>query len=267
MSIDEDIARRFEKRNGFELIDYAPVALPLFRLTIDAVTMVHHGIPPIKEFVMRSLRSGLTHREDIAGFLGLDFDCRIGNRRPAPERSVCHGSRGRCSHTYTAGARRTFKGSGSSLPRDEMQVFLYDRLLRKPVRLTPDQVLAPVFVDPQRVIEIRPYPAEGPDVEDLSMPDVSLVLEQQAGGRSAFGRDLLRIKRIVRRVRLFRPAVALVFKKQRSSDIHVDFIVDELRNEPLSNVFAERGGPKKMGFVRSIDEFVCERRTSPLLGA
>jgi hypothetical protein len=100
----------------------------------------------------------------------------------------------------------------------------------------------------------------------LKRVNVSLVLEQQAGGRSAFGRDLLRIKRIVRRVRLFRPAVALVFKKLRSSDIHVDFIVDESRNEPLSNVFAERGGPKKMGFVRSIDQSYASAELRRYLG-
>jgi hypothetical protein len=68
----EDVARRFERKSGYELIDYAPVALPLYRLTVDAVTMVHSEIPPIKEFVMRSLAAGLSHLEEVAGFLGLD---------------------------------------------------------------------------------------------------------------------------------------------------------------------------------------------------
>ena len=172
MSVDEDIARRFEKRNGFELIDYAPVALPLFRLTIDTVTMVHHEIPPIKQFVMRSVKSGLTHREEIAGFLGLDstvvsatVDQLLSDRYATdPEDGGV---------ALTQRGQDVLSKAQEFSPRDEMQVLLYDRLLRKPVRLTADQVLAPIFVDPQRVIEIRPYPAEGPEVEDLSMPDVS----------------------------------------------------------------------------------------------
>jgi hypothetical protein len=86
------------------------------------------------------------------------------------------------------------------------------------------------------------------------MPEVLQVLEQQVGGRAAFGRDLLRLKRIVRRVRLYRPAVGLVYKKTRSSDIQIAFIVDDARNEGLEHAFAVGGGPKKMGFVRSIDE-------------
>ncbi len=65
----EDIARRFEHRSGYDLIDYAPVALPIYRLSVEAVTMVHKELPPIKEFVMRSLRTGLNHR--VVQFSGL----------------------------------------------------------------------------------------------------------------------------------------------------------------------------------------------------
>jgi len=68
----EDIARRFEQRQGYELIDYAEVALPLYRLSIDAVTMLHREIPPIKEFVMRSIEAGLDDSKVVSGFLGLD---------------------------------------------------------------------------------------------------------------------------------------------------------------------------------------------------
>ena len=68
----EQIARRFERRQGYELIDYAPVVLPIFRLTTDAITMVHREIPPIKEFVMRSIFLGIDTPTEVAGFLGLD---------------------------------------------------------------------------------------------------------------------------------------------------------------------------------------------------
>jgi hypothetical protein len=141
-----------------------------------------------------------------------------------------------------------------SSPRDEMQVFLYDRLLGRPLLLTAEELLAPASVDHHTMIEIRPYPAEGPEIGALALADVGQILQLQAGGRSAYGRDLLRLKRIVRRVRLFRPAVALVFKKYRSPEIQVEFVVDDVRHEALSHAFAERGGPKKMGFIKAIDE-------------
>jgi hypothetical protein len=150
--------------------------------------------------------------------------------------------------------REVLTKARESSPQDEMLVFLFDRLLRKPIHLGAGQLLAPVNVDPQQMIEIRSYPADGPEIEDVSIPDVLHVLEQQVGGRAAFGRDLLRLKRIVRRVRMYRPAVGLVYKKIRSSDIQIAFIVDDARNEALEHAFARGGGPKKMGFVRAIDE-------------
>jgi hypothetical protein len=53
---------------------------------------------------------------------------------------------------------------------------------------------------------------------------------------------------------LAKPGVALVYKKVRPSEIQIAFIVDEARNEALEHAFAERGGPKKMGFLQAIDE-------------
>jgi hypothetical protein len=252
----EDIARRFEQRQGYDLIDYAQVALPIYRLTVDAITMAHREIPPIKEFVMRSIAIGLEGESPVAEFLGLDeatvhatFDQLHGDRYVSL--SDNEDERGA---TLLDRGREVLAKARESSPQDEMVVFLFDRLMRKPIRLVAEQLLAPANIDPQQMIEIRSYPAEGPDIDNLSIPDVLQVLEQQAGGRAAFSKDLLRLKRIVRRVRLYRPAIGLVYKKHRSSDIQIAFIVDDARHEGLEHAFAEHGGPKKMGFLRSIDE-------------
>jgi hypothetical protein len=248
----EEIARRFERRAGYELIDYASVALPLFRLTIDAVTMVHAEIPPIKEFAMRSIEAGLSRRCEVAKFLGLDpstieatFDQlrNDGYTTDDTDGGIKLAPRG----------HEVLKKARESTPQDEMLVVLYDRLLQKPLRLS-QQLLHPSEINFQKMIEIRPYPAEGPNIEELSIPDVLHVLQEQAGGRASFGRDLLRLKRVVRRVRMFRQGVALVFKKVRASEIQIEFVVDDVRHEGLSHAFAERGGPRKMGFVKSIEE-------------
>ena len=128
----EDVARRFERRAGYELIDYATVALPLYRLTVDVVTMAHREIPPIKEFVMRSIAVGLGTSQEVAGFLGLDqatveatFD------QLHSERYVSVDGDGGGTLLLDRGRDRLAKARESS-PQDEMLVFLYDRLPRKP---------------------------------------------------------------------------------------------------------------------------------------
>ncbi len=261
----EEIARRYERRTSYELIDYAPVVLPIYRLTVDAVTMVHKEIPPIKEFVMRSVSAGLRQSQEVAGFLGLDASITSATFEQLRADSYLSDDDGG-SASLTERGIDVLRKARESLPQDEMLVFLYDRLLGKPLRLPPEQLLTPANVEPRQVIEIRPYPADGPDVADLSLPDVVQILNQQAGGRAAFGRDLLRLKRIVRRMRLYRPAVALVFKKRRSSEIQIEFVVDEARDEALSHAFAERGGPRKMGFIKAIDESVAASEIKKHLG-
>jgi hypothetical protein len=262
----ESVARRFEQRPGYDLIDYAPVVLPLHRLTIDAITLVHRPIPPIKEFVMRGIAAGLVTSTEISGFLGLDDASVQGAISQLLEEKYAEAER-EDRLRLTDRGREVLQAARESAPQDEMLVLLYDRLLLKPVRLGPEQLLAPADVDHQRTIEIRPYPAEGPSLQELTLPDVRQVLETDAGGRSKFGRDLLRLKRIARRMRVYRPAVALVYKKNRSSEIQIAFIVDDARHEGLEHAFAARGGPKKMGFVRAIDESTTVSELRRYLGA
>lgn len=262
----EDIARRFERKSGYELIDYAPVALPLYRLTLDVVTMVYSEIPPIKEFVMRSMAIGLSQPEEIAGFLGLDE--AIVHATMDQLKSDGYAIDIEADHEFemTDRGREVLAKAREATPQDEMQVFLYDRLLGRPLRLTAEEFLTPAAIDHRVTIEIRPYPAEGPDVTDLALVEVAQVLKIQAGGASEYGRDLLRLKRIVRRLRLFRPAIALVFKKNKGKEIQIEFVIDDARHEALSHAFSERGGPKKMGFIRNIDESTTAAQLRGYLG-
>lgn len=264
----EDVARRFERKSGYTLIDYSSVALPLYRLTVDAITMVHRDIAPIKEFVMKAINLGFEDSKSLVGFLGLDASVVDGTlTQLKTEKFVLPAEDDGQSYVLTERGLDVLARAKISSPQDEMLVFLYDRLLLKPVRIVTADLLVPAQVDALNTIEIRAYPAEGPEVQALPIPEVLKVLEQQSGGRAAFGRDLLRLKRIVRRVRLFRQGVALVYKKNRSSEIVVDFVVDDVRQEAISHTFAERGGPKKMGFLKAIDESLTAADLRKYLGS
>jgi hypothetical protein len=263
----EDIARRYSSRHGYELIDYAPVALPLFRLTVDAVTMVHREIPPIKEFVMRCIAVGLTDRRELCGFLGLDeaiIDATLSQLRNDGYAAITEES---SMAALLDRGRDVLAQARESAPQDEMLVFLYDRLLRKPIRVGAEQLIVPANINPQSTIEIRPYPADGPELGELSLADVLQVLEQQAGGRASFGRDLLQLKRIVRRMRVYRQAIGLVYKKSRGADVQVAFVIEDTRDESLEHAFAERGGPRKMGFLKSINESTAAAELRRHLGS
>lgn len=265
----EAIARRFETRSGYVLVDYAPVALPLYRLTIDAITMVHRDLAPIKEFVLKAIATGLTEKDDVGGFLGLDKTVVDGTltQLRAEKLLAQFDTETSTQLSLTDRGVEILEKCKVSSPQDETLVVTYDRLTQKPVRLVPADLLTPSQIDPLAMIEIRAYPAEGPDVADLSIPQIAQVLERQAGGRAAFGRDLLRFKRIFRRVRQYRRGVALVYKKIRSAEVLVEFVIDDIRHEEVSHKFTERGGPKKMGFLKSIDEASTANDLKKYLGS
>ncbi len=204
---------------------------------------------------MRAIAAGLVEVANISGFLGIDeLSIKATLAQLREERYAVPLDDDGNSTALTERGRAVLASARESSPQNETLVFLYDRLLLKAIQLSPEQWLFPQSVDPKTTIEVRPYPAEGPVIADLSLPDVTHVLEQEAGGRSAFGRDILRFNRIVRKVRLCRPGVALVYKKLRAPDLQLAFVVDDVPNLELEHAFASRGGPKKMGFIKSVNE-------------
>jgi len=70
----EEVARTYQFRDGFELVDYAEVGLPIFRLTIESITLAQRVLPTIHEFSMRSLGLSEGSSEDVARTLGLKGD-------------------------------------------------------------------------------------------------------------------------------------------------------------------------------------------------
>lgn len=250
----EIVARRFSRRTGFDLIDYAEVAMPLYRLTIDAVTLNHQPVPAIKEFALRSIESGFSEQSEIAAFLGLDEQTIGATLSQLQDERYAEMNSDKSEIQLLEQGKRILREAKEIVPQDETLVVLYDRVLRRPVWFGGETLLSPSELDRRKTIEIRPYPAEGPSLSDISLHDVAECLKKQATGGWGRGKELLKLKRILRRVRRYRSAIALVYKKHRSSDLQIAFIVDDARNEDLERAFAEAGGPVKMGFVQTISE-------------
>ena len=130
-----EVARRFDCRDGFYLIDYAPVALPLYRLTVDAVTKSRHEIPPVREFVMQSLAVGLRRASEVAGFLGLNLEIVEDELLRLYAQGYIDSMTDRSGFLLLESGRAVLANSIESTPRDEILVFLYDRILNRPIRI------------------------------------------------------------------------------------------------------------------------------------
>ena len=54
MTIEQIIARH-KQRSGFRLADYAEVAIPVYKLQVQALTLAHRRLPPVEEFILKCL--------------------------------------------------------------------------------------------------------------------------------------------------------------------------------------------------------------------
>lgn len=242
----DQIARRYENLPGFELLDFAEAAVPLWQLNVEAVSVIRRGLQPIKEFILRSLEAGLD-ANDLPGFLGLDESIVKGGLLDLVADKFVSTSDGMT--VLTEVGKKALK-EGLSTPADEILSVLFDGITRRVVGSLSIDLVPAREVEDGAVAEIPATPPNQPSIQDLFLTEVDRVLAEQSGGRSEVSRDILRLKRIARHRRLFRRVVALVFRSKKG-EIRTRFIVDGVPDEGLEQRFAEHGGNLRKGLVRS----------------
>ena len=263
----EDVARRHQFRDGMTLVDFGEVGLPVFRLTLDAITMAHKSMPTIQEFVLRALSLDETTEAGIARMLGLKDEIVAASINALV-------SDGYVARQLSPGLEPAFKLTDAGelrltqereeVPQDEMLVIDYDAIRRIPFRLTGESVVRASELAASGSIQIRPYPADAPAIEELNLLEVSKVIRKRSG--EDFRRTVLALKRTARRNNVFREAVALVYAGNRSGEVQVSFAIDGTISDAHERAFAEHGGPRKMGFLRAVAEAESKRALERLVG-
>ncbi len=264
----DKVAQKFaHNRPGFRLVDYAEVGLPIYRIRIQAVLLDHKKIPPIEEFILKALNSGLTSAEEISEFLGLELIIinaglaellRTDNisllAPPSSRRQVL---------ALTQKGKSTLHEAELVTPEERTLEIEFDGLLRKPFFRPPVYPLKPLELKDSGMKEIPPFPTKRPEVENLDLQEVGNVIRQQ-GDAADHKKDLLAIKAIDYRQRFFMPAVALVFKANSGDEIQVAFVLDGRITEDHERAFAQAGGPKKIGIEQSVNS-VAQNQTDGIV--
>lgn len=244
--------RRFDTRDGFELVDFAEVGLPVFRLTVEAVTLQKTSMPTIEEFVLRSIEAGERKAEGISRLLGLsEVVVRDGLDTLAYDElvAVSEDDLDAADRPYiVTDLGKELLAQGTRVYRDETLVFDYDGLRRRPIRLGKESLLRATELSDMRAFQIRPYPADAPPVEEIALNQVVPAVRRISD--RPFERTLLAIRRIVRRQTLFRQAVGLVYRGIESNDYQVGFAIGDTLSQEHEMIFARHGGVKKPGFIR-----------------
>jgi hypothetical protein len=253
----EEVARRYaHRRPGFTLISYREVALPLWRLNLRVLTLARRPLPPIQEFALRTLDAGLRSTPRIAAFLGLEervvvaalaellsADLIVG-LAPDPKREA--------AYTLTDRGRQVVIDCKIAFPETRQYPVFYDGLLRKIVPPGPVGGLRGRDLEAAGLLEIPPFPADGPEVGELNVQQLD-ELQRKLIGQREVEREFLEIQGIEgKRERQFKPAIALIYENVDSGERQVAFVVDTRLSTAHEQAFAAAEGIRKLGILEKI---------------
>lgn len=246
----EDVARLFDDRPGFNLVDFEEVGLPVYRLTSIVLTLQAKAYSPIEEFVLRTIESGLTTVEELVGFLGISttiIEATASNLIKDDELIAEPDGTLR----LTRKSERVLAGESHIRPREQSLVFRYDGLTRRPISSEESRFWEPRDLRERGIREIRPFPPKRPNPQDIRGDELQAVLPRQ----SQLGEptvQILQVKSISRAAANFIPAVALIYRRASGSDVQVGFSIDGRLSREHEDAFAASDGPARMGITAAI---------------
>lgn len=241
----EEVAARFDERDGYRICAYREVGLPVYAVTMQAIALVKRKRGTIEEFTLRAIDAGLASVPQIEGFLGLPSEVveaavadliRQGDVDPRKRSAEAV-----LSLVLTEKGKRAVGEDEISRPTMQTLTVFFDGLLRCPRWVGPVWPNTPQEIRNFGVAEVRSSPARGPTIEEMTLRETA---EAFRLARRFEGSDLevLRILSIERRQRMYTRAVALVYKAEQSGEARVAFAIDGRLSEEHGLAFERARG-------------------------
>jgi len=243
----EDIARQFDDRPGFRLVDYEEVGLPIYRVTSTVLTLQPKSYSPIEEFVLRAVEAGLNEIGTVSGFLGISQAIVEATASILiKDDELIAEPDGRLR--LTRKSEQMLAGEHHIRPREQSLVFRYDGLTRRPIAADELRLWEPRDLRDRGIREIRPYPARRPNPEEVRGDELQSVLRTPTQGQER-GIQILQVKSISRAFANFIPAIALIYRRDTGGEVQVGFAIDGRLSREHENAFAASDGPARMGIT------------------
>src|ERR1017187_1522366 len=133
---NQEIVEQNAFRSGYAVSDYFEIALPVYRVVLQASTLVRKKISALEEFVMRSVNAGMNTPDQVAAFLGLDeIVVRSTLSRLVQDTAVALvGVRADASQVLklTSKGTKVLDTAEAIVPEERSLTLHFDALLRKP---------------------------------------------------------------------------------------------------------------------------------------
>ncbi|MFF3793605.1 phospholipase D-like domain-containing protein [Streptomyces sp. NPDC001981] len=250
-SEDSLLAVRFGKvRTGFDLVGIVDAALPVARITVEALAQDSKDIPLLEEYVLRLVDQGARTPESIAGFLGLDvamvnqtvavlfgsddlrWTASMPGTPPVPRLRLTE--KGRITATKAA----------AIVPVRISQSLVFDQMLWRASPYSRRSTIARDVATEAGMITL-PAARSGP-VEDGEVTAEEITTLLQENGTTT--REVLQVKSIAQtRSRHVLPVKLLVYADAERADIELGVVIDGELSDRHEIELIGFGGAKGLG--------------------
>lgn len=243
---DAILTRLANARPGMCLVAHREVAVPLHKLTLDVVVQEEKSVPPIEEYVLRSVDAKVDTLDEIAAFLGLERRLIEVAVHDLWQRDNVDVIAGRVRLTDTGRVVLTELVSRTPVRRE---VFVeFDRMLYEVIGPATAGRLKPVDVRDRGLDEL-PLPhghAKKPGVEDLEIEAVAPAVKRWLKSEGMVS-EILAIRGVVQADRIFEEGMVLVYESDDGPDFNLGVAVDGRLSAAHEAALGEAGGAERMG--------------------
>ena len=250
----ESVARRYANRPGCRFVGAREVGITVFLMDLRAVIVEPKDVPPVDEFLLRSLGLEVDSPTELSEFLGLDIrtiENRLVELRRAELIELIP-----AEDPGSVRCRLTSRGHAVAgcLERAELRELTIPRVVyhgfcRRPILVTEEALLRPRDLKALGLPTIPAMPSRHPRPEEIKLEDLAPVLrgrwQRRRNGKPP---ELVTVRSVLRDVRtMYLRAVLLQYELTgtRGQKL-VTFAVDGVVDEDAGRAFAARGGPDKI---------------------
>lgn len=251
------VAEQHQKMDGMPLIDYLPIGLPIYLLSVDSLIAEKRNLMPVEEFVLKAVQAGVRSSADVVGILGLgsEYGTKVveslsDDEYLAQTPHLALRPKG-VAVLSEAGERQIYEKAISLAWNPLTQIVVKTRLT-----LEPGRTLAL-----ERMVRLAPPSTRLPALIDLP-------LEQLSGNQLRDGEQVIRYLSVLRRTLRYIPAVLLLYARGKGAEPLVRVAIDGVIDHLSSDAIAKHGMLPRLGldslFNRRSGATAVDQRIKPL---
>lgn len=254
LTTSEIAARRYANRPGYRFVAAREVGIAVFVMDLRVIVVEPKDLPPVDEFLLRSLGLEIDTPDELANFLGLDVrtvENRLVELRRVELIELISGAQ-----PESVRCRLTSRGHAvtNTLHRAELREVTLPRVVyhgftRRTLLVPEEDLLRPRDLKDLGLAAIPPIPVRAPRPEEIRLEELAAVIRNQ-WHRKRKGKppEIITVRSVLHGVRtMYYPAVMLQYELvgKRGHKV-VSFAIDGVLDEDVERAFAACKGPDRI---------------------